>query len=170
MFGILNLVFGGLGLCSPIGLVGLFVEVPGQPPNPVIERMKSDALLWYWVIVSTLIGMVIALALIVAGIGLIREKAWARTLSIFYAWTAIVVGVVGTLAMVWLLILPMIQDLSSNATPEEIGGVVGGAAGSVGGCFGLIYPVLLLIFMNRRVVREFFAGQITGEAVRTESF
>lgn len=159
VFGILNLVFGGLGLCAPISLMQLFVDVPGQPPNPVIERMKDDALLYNWIVVSTIIGLVLAVALIVAGIGLIREKAWGRSLSILYAWIAIVVGVVGTVVMAILLLVPMVQELSGQSTPEEIGGVIGGVAGGIGGCFGLIYPLLLLIFMNRRVVREFFQAE-----------
>jgi uncharacterized membrane protein YfcA len=54
----------------------------------------------------------------------------------------------------------MIQPLFEQARPNQelaVAGAIGGPlSGTVGGCFGLIYPVLLLVLMTRpKVVAAF---------------
>jgi len=41
-------------------------------------------------------------------------------------------------------------------TPEDAGLIGGALAGTCGALIGLIYPILLLIFMNRQSVKNWF--------------
>ncbi len=126
--------------------------------DPATRLMRDDPLLHGWILVSTVIGIILSIALIAAGIGLIREKAWGRSVSIAYAWLMIVLVVIGSLIMLFAFALPLLQGMDPAASPADTAAVIGGVVGAtVGMCFGLIYPILLLIFLNRRAVREFFA-------------
>lgn len=156
VFGILNIVFGVLGLCGTAASSAMFfVDLPQDPgmPNPALELMKSDST--YRLIMQTMIvlGCLASLALIVGGIGLLLVKAWGRTLSIGYAWYAIVGAVVGMIINWVYLIQPLLaQGLGEGRMGQAA--AVGGAVGSmIGGCFSVIYPVVLLIFMYRPAVR-----------------
>ena len=82
VFGILNIVLGGLGmLCMPVGLIAI-LAMP-HVGNPA-------ALPKVWLLFSSAIGFVCTVLLIAAGIGLLYLKAWARVLCLGYGWFAII--------------------------------------------------------------------------------
>lgn len=98
---------------------------------------------------SIVLGLAARVILLAAGIGLLKLKPWARTVSIAYAIYAIVMILVGAVVNFIFLVQPMLEQAHQKQGPEAaaaIGGVVGGTFGS---CFGIIYPILLLIFMMR---------------------
>jgi hypothetical protein len=157
VFGILNILFGVLGLCGMAGSAAMFlVELPQDPavPNPVLELLKTDATYRLFMQVSLVLGGLTALVLIVAGIGLLLTKGWGRTLSIGYAWYAIVAAIVGTIVTWTYLIQPTMAAIKDAQGPAAMGAAGGLVGGLLGGVFSLIYPVLLLIFMNRTVLRQ----------------
>jgi hypothetical protein len=158
VLGILNIVFGVLGLCGTAASSAMFfVEMPQDPgmPNPALELIRSDST--YRLIMQTMIvlGCLASLALLVGGIGLLLVKAWGRTLSIGYAWYAIVAVVAGLLVNWLYLLQPMLSQGEAGGLGQAaaIGGAVGGM---ISGCFSVIYPVMLLIFMYRPAVRAAF--------------
>lgn len=158
VLGILNIVFGVLGLCGTAASSAMFfVEMPQDPgmPNPALELIRSDST--YRLIMQTMIvlGCLASLALLVGGIGLLLVKAWGRTLSIGYAWYAIVAVVAGLLVNWLYLLQPMLAQGEAGGLGQAaaIGGAVGGM---ISGCFSVIYPVMLLIFMYRPAVRAAF--------------
>ena len=158
VFGILNSVFGLLGLCGTAASSAMFfVDLPQDPgmPNPALELIRSDST--YRLIMQTMIvlGCLASLALLVGGIGLLLVKAWGRTLSIGYAWYAIVSVVAGMLVNWLYLLQPMLAQGEAGGLGQAaaIGGAVGGM---ISGCFSVIYPVMLLIFMYRPAVRAAF--------------
>ncbi len=54
---------------------------------------------------------------------------------------------------VWILAPMLQQALQPGVEQAQAAGAVGGVAGGLAGsCMGLIYPLVLLIFMNRRHV------------------
>ena len=130
VLGILNIVFGVLGLCGTAASSAMFfVEMPQDPgmPNPALELIRSDST--YRLIMQTMIvlGCLASLALLVGGIGLLLVN--------------------------WLYLLqPMLAQGEAGGLGQAaaIGGAVGGM---IGGCFSVIYPVVLLIFMYRPAVR-----------------
>jgi hypothetical protein len=58
-------------------------------------------------------------------------------------------GVLGSVMNAAFVIPPILQEASQNPGPEAAGAVAGAVGGSAGGCLGMIYPVLLLIFLTR---------------------
>jgi hypothetical protein len=152
VFGVLNCVFGGLGIiCTPISLIGLFIG--DLLPMAQANRMEIAPGYKVFLVISAIAGVCFAAWLLSLGIGLLKMKSWARRGSVIYACIAIVWGIAGIIITVLATLLGWMGPAESE-TPAMIGGMVGGACG---GMLGLIYPVLLLIFMQSRKVKEAFA-------------
>lgn len=168
VFGILNLVFAGLGLCGSCFFVFSFwgmKAIPNQQPNPVFELMRENQAYYMFTMVSMALGFVATIVLGLAGIGLLKMRPWGRQLSIIYAVYAIISSIVGTIAnWVWVFGPLMEQADGAGAGPEQMGALGGAIIGTVGGCIGLIYPILLLIFMMRSNVVQAFRDQQEGNA------
>jgi hypothetical protein len=157
VFGILNLVFGVLGLCGAAFSAAMFSMMPQNPnmPNPVLELMANNPTYRLFTQVSTGLGFIASIVLIVGGIGLLQAKSFGRTLSIGYSLYAILAGIVGSIANFVFLVGPLLEQAQvAGAGPEQAGAIGGMVGGVFGGCIGLVYPVLLLIFMFRRNVAE----------------
>ena len=106
--------------------------------------------------ISIVLGLLVSLALLAAGIGLLMLKPWARIVSILYAIYSIVMLIVGSVVNYFFLIQPLLQQAQQKQGPEAAGAVGGAIGGMFGSCFGLIYPVLLLIFMLRPNIKAAF--------------
>jgi hypothetical protein len=120
--------------------------------------MKTNALYSGFMITSMVLGFIAAIALIIGGIGLRGGKAYGRTLSIAYAIYAIIYGVAGTAFNVMFLVEPMMEQLPEGpgrgvATAVVLGSMVGG------GVCGLVYPIVLLVFMLRGPVINYLRAQ-----------
>jgi hypothetical protein len=163
VFGILNLVFAGLGLCGVcfglIPLLGL-MQMPNQPPNPVFELMEENEAYKMFTFVTMGLGFIATCVLGIAGIGLLKMQAWGRQLSIVYAVYAILAAIVGFIANWFWLIGPLMERANQMGPGPEQAAAIGGAiGGTVGGCFGVIYPIILLIFMMRPSFAQAFRTQ-----------
>jgi tellurite resistance protein TehA-like permease len=151
VFGILNIVFAAIGVFGLIASIALFF-LPANLNNPVIKIMHENPAYATWLKVCIPLGLLSCAALLAAGIGLLRLKSWARTLSIAYAIYAIVFGILGTVVNFFFIVRPILEQARQQHGPEAAGAIGGAIGGSIGGCLGLIYPVLLLIFMLRPTV------------------
>lgn len=156
VFGILNLVFAVMGFFGTcIGMVPMFLlpklsTSMELPPNPVFDVMQESRAYFGFMVVSMCLGMIAAIVLGVAGMGLLKMRSWGRKLSIGYGVYAIFAVIAGTIAnFVWLVEPLMEQAGRPGAGPEAAGAIGGMIGGTVGSCFGLIYPVCLLIFLFR---------------------
>ncbi|MDX1929378.1 MAG: hypothetical protein SFV81_22820 [Pirellulaceae bacterium] len=157
VFGILNLVFGILGVCGNIAGVGMFAFMSS---NLIDAKMKAEMNLQqfddpvYFGILSAQMVLtgILSVVIIVSGIGLLKFKPWGRKLANFYAVAYLILLVVGTVVNVIYSVIPAVNDAyDPNATPDQIGGAIGGVVGGVFGvCFGMAYPICILIFLNRR--------------------
>ncbi|MFA5239136.1 MAG: hypothetical protein WC476_05430 [Phycisphaerae bacterium] len=148
VFGILNCVFGGMGLlCTPFGM---FVGAAAMQ-----KTMQATAAYRIWMFVGGFVGIGFSCWLLALGIGLLTFKKWARRGCVAYACTVIVwnfigVGVnIASLALHWITV-------PEASLPGFVGGTVGGM------CGGLIYPILLLIFMQTDKVKRAFGGCCMG--------
>jgi hypothetical protein len=138
VFGILNIVFGGLGLlCTPFGLIAIFVM-------PNVVNPSGSALVW--LLLSSFIGFICTILLLTVGIGLLYQKAWARIWCLGYGWFAIIWGIVGMIVNIGLTV-----SGAYGYRQDNIPGVIGGFCG---GLIGFIYPVLLIIFMRKQHVKN----------------
>jgi hypothetical protein len=157
VFGILNLIFGGLGMCGLVFLaILMFVPIEGFDPNSGMGPLEEHPVFQAYQQISVGLGFVSSIVLIAAGIGLLRLRPWGRTLSIVYAGYAIVSTILGTIINFAVMMPIMMQQAEAAEGPARAAAMGGAIGGSVGGCVGLIYPVLLLYFMLRPHVRAAF--------------
>ena len=161
VFGILNIVFGLLGVCGTAGSSAMFfVKLPRDPlvPNPALELIESNPTYRTLMMVLIGLGLLAAVALLVAGVGLLRSRAWGRTLSIGYAWYGIVGAIVGMIVNWIYLVQPMLAKWNPAFGPAEAATVSTAVSGILGGCFGMLYPIVLLVFMSRPALRDWLAA------------
>jgi len=135
-----------------LGVIGLFASIalffaPADSNNPVIKIMHENPAYAAWLKFCIPLGLLACAALLAAGIGLLCLKSWARKLSIAYAIYAILFGILGMVINFFFLVRPMIEQAQQKSGTEAAGAIGAAVGGSFGGCIGLIYPVLLLIFM-----------------------
>jgi hypothetical protein len=141
VFGILNIVFGVLGLmCSPFVILGL---VAAGEKTEMASAYKT------FLLFMNVAGFGFSALLLVLGIGLLMMKKWARRGSVIYACLAILISIIEMVTNVFALQLNWIT-IPEGGLPGYLGGVCGGL------CGGLIYPILLLIFMQTAKVKRAF--------------
>jgi hypothetical protein len=187
VFGILNIIFGGLGLLGAIcgGLATFaFAQVtmpgPGNPPNPIkdmLEYMDKHAPLYTtYMIFEIVIGLIMAVILIVAGIGLLKVRPWARWLSIAYAGVRLVLILVG-LVLAILIFNPVLADWQADYNkravpagtppPPSLGsGATNNISAALGSILGAAYSIALLVVMFLPNVRAAFARAALPEDER----
>jgi hypothetical protein len=149
VFGILNIIFGVFGLVGLVGSIALLFATDAVANDPVVKIMRANPTYNTWIKLSIPLGVLSCGALVASGVGLLLLKSWARKLSIGYAIYALVVGVVGMVMNYLFLMRPLLEEAQRKQGPEAAAAVGGGVVGTFGGCLGLIYPILLLIFMTR---------------------
>lgn len=160
VFGILNLVFSILGMCTSIAGGGfvlwlMFGEVPADFGDMQDLREPVNRT---WMVFSLASGTVLNVLLLAAGIGLMRFRAWGRTLSNAYCVLSILL-VAATFAFTILVsLVPAINSMDQGGAEQAgtIGGIIGGL---VGNCIGLIYPALMLFFLNKNPFKQQILAQ-----------
>jgi hypothetical protein len=166
VFGILNIVFAAFGFFAVLASVMLFAVTGTNSNNPVIQLIQDNPAYAAYLKFSIGLGLVVCAALLVAGIGLLKMKPWARMLSIIYGVFGIISVIINSIANYYFLVQPMLEKAHNEQGPEAAG-VMGGAIGSMfGGCFGIIYPVLLLVFMNLPKVAAAFNPPASVEGMQ----
>jgi hypothetical protein len=142
VFGILYIVFGGMGLlCSPMTLLGLAQMRTLLGNNPAAMG---------FFIFSGVLSIISAAVMLAAGIGLVRNREWARRLAVIYSWASIVLGLVSTVLTV------MFLAGRAGSAPELWGGLIGGV---IGGLFGLAFNGLTIYFLTRPAVKDYLAAR-----------
>jgi hypothetical protein len=156
ILGILNVVFAGLGVLGLLFAYGMyFGGLKLGPRNPVVEIAHATPAFMRYLEISLWVGAVALVVLAISGIGLLGTKPWGRKLAIIYAVYGIVGGIVGLVVTYHYLIGPL------SGKP---GGSAGAFGGVWGGIIGCAYPIVLLSFMLKRNVREWFARVALPEA------
>ena len=81
VFGILNIVFGLLGLFgTAFSAVALFAAGGNNP-----FLVNQPPLVMTWMQFSIVLGGVASVVLLISGVGLLRLRPWGRTMAIGYA-------------------------------------------------------------------------------------
>lgn len=158
---IIGIIAGVLGVvCNGFGIVGFLMlgklaqmGGPNGQPNPAlqdaVQKLESIMpILIALAVVKALVGIVA----IAGGIGSLSLKPWGRLALLGYS----VVLITLTIAEM-VISLTMMPDMQQPGQPQaqKIGNMAGGVCGAV---FWLIYPVCVLIFMNKANVKAAFAG------------
>ena len=145
VFGILNIVFGAMGLiCGGAGV--LFFVLATQSSefafelNRVMSAQYAEGSITFLQL-SSCFGVIMSLILIVCGVGLLREKNWGRTGSLGYA-------AFQTLYSLASAGVSMTMVKSDELFIFSAGGAMCGVL------FALIYPICILFFLTRPSVVE----------------
>lgn len=141
VFGIIHLVIAAmniLGTGFSVLMMTLLQHLPGADKQ--LEILRRGGLLgtWMWVLLG--LGVVFSVVLVVAGIGLIRNRPNGRTLSLVYAGYAVLAAFAGA-AVSW-----SVMDEQAAASPLGPGFVYVIQIASL--LFALAYPVLIVIFIG----------------------
>ena len=179
VFGILNIVFAVIGMCG----VAVTAAQPaiqqameqaakdnGQEvkQDPEQKLLAADPKVRLSGNISTGSGVVVTLVLLISGVALLLMKPWGRTLSIVYAVYDILSKIAFSALSFW-----FIQSAleGQEEVPAEIPvGTLQGIFAFSFGCsliFGLVYPIVLLIFMFRTTVTEAFG--VSGRSEQSDT-
>jgi hypothetical protein len=183
---ILNLVFGGLGmlcyLCFGILIVILMAALkqPGQDPKLIQAKEVIDSMtrevpgLIPFLVFGSVLGVILAIILIVGGIGLLNMQNWARVLCIVYSIVSIVAQL-GSLVYRLAVLNPALAQWERNWAALHGGParVEGGPLGSnalvnnvsevVGTGISLAYAIILLVIMLLPTTVAAFRGRLPGD-------
>lgn len=162
VFGILNLVFGLMGLCGVAfaSAQWALMSTGQMATNPIWEQMNSQATYAGLRIVLLGVGFIFTIVLVVAGVGLLNGKPYGRTLSMAYGIYGIIASVVEFVVNAIFLTGPLIEQADTMPEgPERIGIIVGAVSVTVGSLCSLAYPIILLIFMMRAPLVNYMRGR-----------
>jgi hypothetical protein len=189
--GILNIVFGSLfllcNLCTGFGLMFLFSSsslfaVPGFNIGPdMLEFLKQEVPGYVPVTVSHLVlSLILDIALLVSGIGLLNVQRWGRVLALIYCvvsiplqlgMTVFTVAAVNPAMQRWQL--DFVRRMGAQFPPGAMGGnsLSNNLMSMVGGILWIVYAVVLLIMMVVPGTRAAFSGGMPpGEPFRDRPY
>lgn len=161
VFGIIHIIYAVLGMLGALmGLAGMMLlktlaSKAGddvQELDAMVEAFDEFAVYAY---VDATLKIILGIVLLVAGIGLLKKKLWAQKASLFWAVTRIVV-VVG-LTIITLGPTQKFQEKvnqAGGAEQEQFQQMAQGMGNVIGVLFVCIYPVLCLIFLTKKNVRD----------------
>lgn len=154
---IVSICLGSLcAICLPIGMIANMapMQQSGQPGMPadlqddlqLIQDHEPKAL-------NLIVGLcneVLAICLIISGIGTLSLRPWARMLALFYGAASVMLTVIGVI-LTFVIYGKIMGQLQTGFAK---GALVGGMC--VSPIISLIYPVIVLWFYNRSNVKEQF--------------
>lgn len=154
---IVGIIFGAIGVtCMPLAMVPYFIQL--GPPNPVIDAVKNDQVLFGWMIISLPIHFVLSIVLLPGSIGALSLKVWARKALMFWSIASLVMVVMGLTFNV-LLMFPKLQQIQAqNPNRPGAAAATGMTAGIGGAIVGMLVPILMLYYMTRPHVKQAFAN------------
>jgi hypothetical protein len=83
---VLNVVFGGLGALTILGLVAILGAADQETKDEIAKEIPNQGLLW----ITILLGVVNVALMITAGVGYLGMKRWGRTLGNVYGILALI--------------------------------------------------------------------------------
>jgi hypothetical protein len=154
VLGALNLCFGVL---SGLSVVATFMMLLALTPgSPVFEFVLNNPSYHVWRVIEVSFGAITTVLLLASGLGLVRARLWARKLSIFYAWVASSLGAIGLIMHTLLFAGPLLTQAAALDTTQAASAVAAALGGVAVGFATVLYPLVLLLFMYRHNVIEYF--------------
>jgi hypothetical protein len=139
VFGIMNTVFGTIGL-----LAGINSAVTLGQAQEAYKVLNMPTGLMQLAKVQMVISPIMSLILLALGIGLLMRQPWARSASVYYSMFVIGFGILSLVATI-----AVIGGDMSN--PMAIAAVIGSVVGFL---LGAIYYGLMMYFLNKPEVKE----------------
>ncbi|HZL36936.1 MAG TPA: hypothetical protein VFC78_16570 [Tepidisphaeraceae bacterium] len=152
--GAVAIFLGTVGLCSlPLLAEPVISEYLGRG-GVIADR----GLINTWGLISSNAGCVLAVALALAGMGLLRFRPWARSLMLAWAWASIALGVAG----IYFHVLMLSVATSGQGTPSFCTRVFG-LAEWLAWAFGALFAFIVIWALTRPGVKQAFER---GRAIR----
>jgi len=140
-------------------------EARPVPKLPDFAKFFRDSSLLAYGIADSLVGIILNIALLIAGIGLVRLRNWGRVMSLWVAAlkTVCLTGLL-VIFLVWVLpavvetVREIFQDVGAGAPPGALNQMTTfmtyfySAAAVIGYIVSLIYPIVILVALTRRSV------------------
>lgn len=180
VLGILNICFAGLGLLG--GLCGLAMPFAPIPGKEMYEAVYEDTTFVAVTLTLVAVGMLSKTAMLASGIGLVKGKAWGRTVGMGWAGFSIVYGLI-VLAVTVTYTNPAMYAAIDAWAPQQTGQkaamaqqeqAMRGVMGALGIvqvlATALVYQLIFLFMMNRQPVRDYLAaGGADGAGVGADA-
>jgi hypothetical protein len=174
VFGILHLIFAGLGLLG--GAWSLFLVVVGNPflklfpqTGPMAKSMEAQLAMQDQVMPATLtagiLSFLIAVPMIIAGIQLLKRRKNGLKWSNRYAFLSLA-GKCVSLVLTVVIVVPAMREMMqttnggarSPGPPDDLMSIFMTSGAVIGVVVTCIYPLLSLLLLNRPRVKEWTAG------------
>jgi uncharacterized membrane protein (DUF2068 family) len=132
-----------LGACGIVTGVSALIQPQMTVASKIYQQVDLSAQSTQWLHLAMVMSPISSAIMLICGIGLLRKKAWGRTLAIYYGLASIAFSVIASG-----INISRIADKSSNLTVLN---VILGIAISV--LFGLMYKVAMIHFLRRDSVK-----------------
>jgi hypothetical protein len=124
-------------------------------PNPVLDAMKSDAVMRAYSIVSTVFMLLLMIGLLFCSIGSLTLKPWARSGMVVICGIALAYTLIGQVVnLVWFQ--PKMEAVLRDAGVPQMGMMSGMAGTLISLLIYLPYPICVLYFFTRPRVKAAF--------------
>lgn len=175
VFGVIHVILAAYGLITGVfGIVSTlflksFVEfIPGMKGQQAgIELEKTTALmkeLQPYSLTHAAFALVLAVLLLLAGLGLLRNQEKGRKWSVRYAWTSIVFKVIYLIVNL-VVILPLTKAMAMSelhTIPDNFSGTME-LVMTITTVFSVVitfvYPIVTLVILNGKQVRSYLTGR-----------
>jgi hypothetical protein len=174
IFGVLHLVFAGLGLLG--GAWSLLLVVVGNPflklfpqTGPMAKSIEAQLAMQDRVMPATLttgiLSLLVAVPMIIAGILLLKRRRNGLKWSNRYACLSLAAKCV-SLVLTVVIVVPAMREMMQAAKggvrtpglPDDIMSIFMVAGAVIGVIASCVYPLLSLVLLNRPRVKEWAAG------------
>ncbi len=161
-FGVIGIIFASVGLFG--GCCGIVMPLiwPAYvnwlanfvPDEKMVEAMRQMRPPIAWTLLSSVLGLAMAILLLTGSIKLIRRNASGVSMCKLWAWIIIP----------WMLIaIPVSIKIQPQMPPDLQQGGLGMQAGAViGPCMGVVwgltFPIVMLIWFARRAIKDDVRG------------
>jgi hypothetical protein len=147
LFGSFQILLGCL--CGLMGLMMVFMSALG-PMAGAPQGQATTAQM----IPATVLYLVLAVVLVWLGIGSIKARRWALTLTVVLSWMWLIIGSAGMVFFV-LFAGPMMSAAMEQQAkmPPQFLVIIQIVTGSCVGCIYILLPALFLVFYQRESVR-----------------
>lgn len=135
VFGIMDLVLGSFAAISAVNTLVNFFKVQQVLPAGLSQFVSPTPF-------EMVLGVIMPIALLTLGIGLLKRQPWARKFSIYFAIFVITVGL--------LHLASTVAHFAGANNPMVIGIIAGTLFGAV---LGAIYYGLMIYFLSRPEVK-----------------
>jgi hypothetical protein len=146
---VLAWVFGGMAFCClPFSIVQIYFPISQGPQGNPMEAVYAE-MPWIktFTLVSSLIGMLTSMVLIIGGVGLWKLRRWGWTLlngyAVFQLLSVLVQAVVN-----FVFIFPPASEIVGGMPGGEMAVPMLYLSGGCGMAIGALLPVVLLVVIN----------------------